>query len=159
MLNDANLKFANLLRVEKASAKSVTGGGEFTPGQLNQAVRELTPNKRSFAKGQSLMQDLSDPAAQVLTGKLGESGTLPRYLLGMGLLGGGTALGNEQLGGPDWVTRLALGSALIGPAYTRAGSRYMVGDLAPGLQQPIAAGLNAMAPYAGQLGRSAALNR
>jgi len=154
MLDDANRAFANLLRVEKASIKSGSQGGEFTPAQLNQAVKEMTPNKRQFAKGASMMQDLSDPAAQVLTGRLGESGTVPRGIIGMGLLGGGGAYANEQAGGPNWLTNLALASAAIAPLYSRAGSRYAVGDLIPGLQQPLSSVLNQAAPYGGQLGRA-----
>lgn len=160
-LDEANRAFANLLRVEKASIKSTKEGGEFTPTQLNQAVRELTPNKRTFAKGNSLMQDLSDPAAQVLTSRLGESGTIPRGLVAgttLGLLGGGGAVANEQMQGPEWLTKLALGTALLGPAYSRAGSRYMLGDLIPG-QQLISQALNTAAPYGGQLGRAYVNNK
>lgn len=154
MLDDANKAFANLLRVEKASIKSATQSGEFTPGQLSQAVRELATNKRQFAKGGALMQDLSDPAAQVLTGRLGESGTIPRGLIGLGILGGGSAYANEQAGGPNWLTNIALGTAALGPLYTRAGSRYAIGDLLPNIQQPLREGAGILAPYAGMAGRS-----
>ena len=158
MLKDANRAFANLLRVEKASIKGASQSGEFTPAQLNQAVRELTPNKRQFAKGGALMQDLSDPAAQVLTGRLGDSGTATRAMLGLGLLGGGGAAANEQYGGPDWLTKGLLAAALMGPMYSRAGSRYAIGDLIPG-QQSLAPLLSNAAPLGGILGRSYMANQ
>lgn len=154
MLKDANKSFANLLRVEKASIKGASAGGDFTPAQLNMAVRELTPNKRQFARGNALMQDLSDPAAQVLTGRMGESGTVPRGLVALGLLGGGGAYANERTGGPDWLTNVALTTALLGPLYSRAGARYAVGDLAPTIQNAARLGLEGVAPYAGILSRS-----
>lgn len=154
LLDNADRAFANLLRVEKAAQKSATSGGEFTGAQLNQAVRELTPNKRVFSKGQALMQDISGPAAQVLTGKLGESGTVPRGLLAMGLLGGGGAYANEQLNGPDWLTNLALGTAAATPLYSRIGSQYAVGALAPAFQQNARILAEKLAPYAGMLSRS-----
>ena len=154
VLADANRAHANLLRVERASTKSATAGGEFTPGQLNQAVREMTPNKRQFARGGALMQDLSEPAATTLTGRLGESGTIPRGIIGLGVLGGGGAYANEQAGGPDWLTNLAIATAMSGPLYSRAGSRYALGELLPSVQQPAARALEAMSPYGGLIGRS-----
>ena len=154
LLKDANTAFANLLRVEKASIKGASKGGEFTPAQLSQAVREMTPNKRQFAKGNALMQDLSDPAAQVLTGRLGESGSVPRGLVGLGLLGGGGAYANERAGGPDWLTNAALVTGMLAPMYTRAGSRYAVGDLAPTVQNALRMRLEQAAPYGGMLSRA-----
>lgn len=151
MLKDANRAFANLLRVEKASIKNTSGAGEFTPSQLNQAVRELTPNKRQFARGNALMQDLSDPAAQVLTGRLGDSGTATRAMIGLGLLGGGAAA-SDQYGGPNYLTNSLLGMALLSPLYTRAGARYAVGDFP--LQQTVAPIIERAAPLGGLLGRS-----
>lgn len=159
LLKDANRAFANLLRVEKAATKGTSSGGEFTAAQLNQAVRELTPNKRTFAKGGALMQDLSDPAAQVLTGRLGESGTVPRGMIALGMLGGGGAYANEQAGGPNWLTNLAIGTAALGPLYTRAGSRYAVGDLAPAVQSALREAMERAAPYGGMLARSSQQRR
>lgn len=159
MLKDANRAFANLLRVEKAATKGTSAGGEFSAAQLNQSVRELTPNKRNFAKGNALMQDLSDPAAQVLTGRLGESGTVPRGLIGLGLLGGGGAYANEQAGGPNWITNAAIAAGMLGPLYTRGGSRYAIGDLSPTIQNALRLGLEQAAPYGGILARSSQQSR
>lgn len=152
-LDDANRAFANYKRVERATAKGTTTGGEFSPHQLSLAVREMSPTQGSYARGGALMQDLSDPAAQVLTGRLGESGTIPRGILVGALLGGTGALANEKLGGPDVLTNAMLIAAGLGPLYTKYGTRFMLGDL------PGQAAIGALAPYAGRAGTGYLLNR
>lgn len=158
MLDDANRAFANYIRAERASNKSGAGLGEFDAAQLAQAVRETAEGgvrKPGHARGKALMQDLSDPAKDVLSTRLGESGTTPRallgYLTGAGL--GAAAYGNEQVGGPSPLTFM-LGAAALGPLmYSRTASRYALGDLLPG-QNLGATFLENASPLGGLVGRS-----
>lgn len=152
-LDEANRAFANYKRVERASTKGTTTAGEFTPHQLSLAVREMSPTQGSNARGGALMQDLSDPAAQVLTGRLGESGTIPRGIVFGGLLGGTGALANDQLGGPDVLTQALLIAAGLGPLYSRTGTRFLLGDI------PGQAAIGGLAPYAGRAGTGYLLNQ
>jgi hypothetical protein len=70
----------------------------FTAAQLQNAVRALDPSKqkKAFAKGEALMQDLSGPAKDVLSNRVPNSGTPDRallaYLLANPIKGTGAAL-------------------------------------------------------------------
>lgn len=157
-LDEANRAFANYVRVERASTNPGAIEGVFNATQLSRAVRDTAgggARRAQYGRGASLMEDLSDPARAVLSDRLGESGTIPRGLM-TALLSGGLgagAIGNEQLGGPSFLTML-LGAAAAGPLlYSRPVSRYAIGNLAPALQNPTANVLGAAAPYAGGLGR------
>ena len=142
-----NGKWAQIVRLQRATATAKEG--VFTPGQLQGAVKaeDKSVRKGRFAKGQALGQDLSQPAVSVLGDKYPDSGTVGRYLLASAALGGmGGA--NEYLGGPRYLTALALAPLL----YSRAGSRYMLGNLLPRLQPGIAGALRSGAPYASGVG-------
>lgn len=67
-LQKINEGWANLVRVENAANREINAEGVFTPGQLNQAVRATDQSARhnASARGQSLMQDLSNAGQQVL---------------------------------------------------------------------------------------------
>lgn len=87
-LRDINTGWANLVRVEGAGTKALNSEGVFTPGQLNQAVRgaDGSVRDRATARGQALMQDLSNAGQQVLGNRVPDSGTAGRALLaGLGL--------------------------------------------------------------------------
>lgn len=157
-LAEANRKWANLTILERAAAKGGTDSGTFNATQLQQAVRESDPTirKRAFAAGNARGQELSDAAKSVLGGTYPDSGTAGRLLTTHALLGGAGALAGESSGyGGERGAMTALGiplaaAALASPFYTRAGARYMMGDLAPGLQKSISEGLRGGAPYASQ---------
>ena len=104
-------------------------------------------NKAGFARGDAVMQDLSDPAVNVLGRSVPDSGTAGRALVGVGLLGAGGAA-NEFYGGPGYLSALAAAPLM----YSRAGSRYMVGDHRG--QKKLADLLREAAPYASQAGRA-----
>lgn len=146
-LKELNSKYANFLRVERAAASVASADGRFTPQQLQSAVKALDPSKgkRAFAQGRALMQDISDPARQVLADVVPNSGTTDRALLAM--LGmGGLAGANEFFGGPGYLTMLGASPLL----YSRMGSRYMIGDLPA--QQAIANAIRTASPAAVQAG-------
>ena len=142
-----NSNYANLLRVERAAASQGAKDGVFSANQLSSAVKALdkSSNKNAFARGSAVMQDLSDAAKNVLGDTVPNSGTTDRLL--MGLAAGGIGA-NEYFGGPEYLSMLAAAPLL----YSRAGSRYLLGDYAG--QQAVAEALRKTAPYASQLGRS-----
>ena len=87
--------------------------GVFTANDLNRAVRRAS-GRRRFARGKAEMQDLSDPATQRLSSTIGESGTTPRALAAIGLLGGGAQM----------IDPIAAGlTGLAGLGYTRPGQK------------------------------------
>lgn len=151
-LKGIDSKYASFLRVQRAAGATGSKEGIFSPEALQSAVRSMdkSRNKGAFSSGDALMQDLSDPAVSVLGRSVADSGTAGRALVGAGLLGAGGAA-NEYYGGPGYLTALALAPML----YSRAGSRYMIGDL-PG-QQATSDVMKELAPYLSQLGRVSAL--
>ena len=146
VLKDIDTKYANFMRILRASGATGSKEGIFSPEALQSSVRALDPSKRAFAKGDALMQDLSDPAVDVLGRSVADSGTAGRALVGVGLLAGGA---NEYYGGPGYLTALAAAPAL----YSRGGSRYAIGDYAG--QKTLADMLRRAAPIASQTGRAA----
>lgn len=90
-LQNVNQSFANLTRLQNAAGKINAEGGVFTPAQLAQSVRQgdRTVRKNAYAKGDALMQDLSDAARDRMMGKVPNSGTADRWWLGAGALGSG----------------------------------------------------------------------
>lgn len=88
-LADINAGYANLLRAQRAASSVAADGGVFTPAQLQNAVKALDPskNKRQFATGQAIMQDLSEAGKSVLGPTVPDSGTPLRHAVQMGLAG------------------------------------------------------------------------
>lgn len=146
ILKDIDTKYANFIRLLRASGATGSKEGIFSPEALQSAVR-AKGGERSFAKGEALMQDLSEPAAEVLGKSVADSGTAGRALVGAGLLAAGSA--NEYYGGPGYLTALAASPLL----YSRYGSKYLIGGY-PG-QQSLAELARRVAPYSSQAGRAA----
>ena len=88
-LQEANRAFANLVRVERAAGTGGAVDGVFTPSQLSQAVRmsDSSSRRAATARGDALMQDLSDAGKAVLPATMGDSGTFTRGALNAGTLG------------------------------------------------------------------------
>jgi hypothetical protein len=112
---------ANLARVRQASQYAGTSarGGTFSPADLNRAVQsgDSSAGNRAFARGDALMQDLTDPAMAVLPQTVPDSGTPFRAMA----MAGGPAAVFGQMG---WVTPeqmiIGLGSLGVGAAvYSR----------------------------------------
>lgn len=100
-LKAINRSFAEMLRVERAAGMQGAKEGIFTPNQLQAAVRALDSSgrKRSFARGQALMQDLATDGGLILSPRLNNSGTADRLLLNGLALGGGAYLSPGALAG------------------------------------------------------------
>lgn len=90
-MDAADAAWANLVRVEGAAKSAMNSGGVFTPGQLQSAVRQADKSvrDRATARGEALMQDLSNAGQNVLGSKVPNSGTADRLMLGAGGLGSG----------------------------------------------------------------------
>lgn len=139
-LANADAGYANLVRIENAAARQ--GGakgvdpGTFTPAQLGAAVRatDNSVRKNAVARGNALMQDLSDAGQAVLPAQVPDSGTAGR-LAAMLLAGGGAA----HVVSP---AAIAPGLALAG-TYTQPGIRAAEYALArrPASAQRLAAAL------------------
>lgn len=94
-LKKADEAYANFARVRQAAASSGAVEGVFTPAQLSSAVRsgDTSVARGRFARGEALMQDLSDVARGTLPQTLGDSGTAARAAMLTGLAGGAGAVG------------------------------------------------------------------
>lgn len=85
-LGRINQSYAMLTRIQRAAGGSGATDGVFTPAQLSSAVRasDRSARKGAFARGDALMQDLSDAAKGVMQGTVPNSGTADRLLLSGG---------------------------------------------------------------------------
>jgi hypothetical protein len=133
--------WANMKDMKTASDRSQANGGVPTPLQIINAAKEG-----------SRLETLGRNAQEVMGNKVPNSGTTDRLLMSMILGAGGAAASHEgvpyasTIGPAYW---LALGASPL--LYSRAGSRYMTGDLVPG-QPALADALRQMAPYAARAG-------
>jgi hypothetical protein len=99
-LSAINEGYANFVRLQKAAAAvgADKSNGVFTPAQLASAVRSMdnSVRKGGFARGDALMQDLTDAARQTMSQTVPDSGTPYRSilaLLGTGAVSPGAAMG------------------------------------------------------------------
>lgn len=96
-LKKINTSWAMLTRLESAAARRAGSGGVFTTGDMLQAVKsgDKSARRRTFARGDALMQDFAETAHSVLPDRLPDSGTAERQmwnnLTGVMLRGVGTA--------------------------------------------------------------------
>lgn len=143
-LKAVNAAYANFLRVEGAAGKIGSEQGVFTPAQLANSVRGMDPSMRKgqYARGEALMQDLSDAGKTVLGNKVPDSGTPFRHFVGIpALMGIGGAGGYATGGSPESAgVGAALGGAAMASAYTRPGAALLRALLAkrPAVAAPIA---------------------
>lgn len=120
-LREANQAFSNLIRVERAAATGGATEGVFTPAQLSQAVRmsDASSRRAATARGDALMQDLSDAGKAVLPPTMGDSGTFTRGALNAATLSG---LGTAALTGHLPMAPVIAGGLAYG-AYTQPAQR------------------------------------
>lgn len=121
-LKAADAAFAANVRMTDAAGRVAAEHGVFTPAQFSSAVRtgDNSTRRTAYARGEALMQDLSDPGRSVLPSKVPDSGS-PSRLMAM-LLGGGAATGTI----PPPV--IGAGAALYG-AYTDPARRAIAAAL------------------------------
>jgi hypothetical protein len=144
-LKAINTGYANFKRVQRAAAGLGAEDGIFSPAQLQSAVKagDRSKDKSKFARGEALMQDLSEPGKAVLGNKVPDSGTPYRTLAALGLGGAGAGYAGVD---PTTIG----GAALIPLAFTRPGKNALAALLArrPDSAEPVANALRRLAPYA-----------
>jgi len=149
-INDA---YRQLTVLEDAANMAPAGArGRFTPNQLEMAARRADPTirRRAAARGDSLFQDLSQDAGEVMTRTVGDTGTATRGAMTAGL---GAAFFGQSMNiaiNPWAVGALALGAI----PYNRTGNRLFTAALT---QRPEFAGavrgvVDASAPFVGLAG-------
>lgn len=99
-LQSINQSYAMLARLETAAGKIGAHDGVFTPQQLAQAIRQSdrTVRRRGYARGDAMMQDLSDAAQSRMSATIPNSGTTDRFLLNAAALGGGAYVSPALVG-------------------------------------------------------------
>lgn len=141
-LKAINTGWANFKRVQKAAAGLGADEGLFSPAQLQSAVKaaDRSKDKAAFARGNALMQDLSEPAKAALGGSVPDSGTAMRTMMAMGA-GGGAALLHPGL---------AAGVLAAPAVYSRPGQAALAALLArrPAAAVPTANALRQIGSYA-----------
>lgn len=139
-LQAANSAWADFLRMEKASTKSIKNDGFFSPGNYLQSVKDLDPTRRKsqFARGEARLQDVAEAGQRVLGSTVPDSGTTFRSMLGLGLLGGSYAI-------HPGLMFTELGAAL---PYTSMGQRVVDSVLSGGMgtRGPAGRFINRMSP-------------
>lgn len=141
-LRAINKGYANFSRPERAAASVAAEDGVFSPAQLHSAVKatDKSRNKKAFARGDALMQDLSDPAKAALSQKVPDSGTPLRLMTGAGAAGLLAMVEPTALAG-------TLGASAL---YSRPGQSALATLLArrPASADAVANRLRELAPYA-----------
>lgn len=92
-LQAINTGYANFARIRDAASRIGAEEGVFSANQLQSAVRaaDKSVGKGQFAKGNALMQDLSEAGISVISPKYNDSGTAGR-ILAAAILGGAAAV-------------------------------------------------------------------
>ena len=136
-LRAINQGWANFKRMQRAASYVGADDGAFNASQLQSAVKSLdrSKDKGAFARGNALMQDLSDPAKAVMGGKVPNSGTADRALLA------GAMAGYFE---PTVAAGVLSGSALYSPA-GQAALRALTTSR-PGMAPEVARLLNQASP-------------
>ena len=130
--------YANFKRVEKAAAGLGAEEGIFSPAQLQNAVKAMdrSKDKSKFAKGDALMQDLSESAKTALGNKVPDSGTPYRSMVAALAASGGAG----AMGMPGIAAALVASPLL----YSQAGQNMLAAILTkrPDFANALAAQLN-----------------
>lgn len=139
----ADLAHAQVSTIERAAASQGAEDGVFTANQLSAAVKagDKTVRKGRFARGEALMQDLSDEGKDVISQKLPNSGTADRLMVNA--LGAGGAIALDP-------TILA-GAGALSSIYTTPGQKALAALLTKRPETvtgPIRGLLDASAPFA-----------
>lgn len=148
-LDNADLAYAKLSRVEDAAKYAGAEDRVFGPAHLLSAIKNKTTSKR-FAAGEGFDQKATEAAKAVLPNTVPDSGTTGRALLSGGVLAGGAVVDPT----------LAAGMLMGTGAYTQPGLRALQALLTkrPGGAQAARGMLEGLSPLAGAGGSGYALN-
>lgn len=144
-LQELNTGWANFKRVQRAASMVGAEDGVFSAAQLQSAVKatDRSKDKAAFARGDALMQDLSDAGKAVLGSKVPNSGTPERLMLAGGL---------SHFMDPTGIAQSLIGAGTVG--YLRPVQNALTYGLTqrPQSAQPAANALSQFAPALGLLG-------
>jgi hypothetical protein len=150
-LSSINASYAQVLRLQNAASRIGAEEGVFSPSQLLAATKQMdrSLNKRAFARGDALMQDVAEAGKKVLGPRVPDSGTPLRAMVGGGLLAGAAGGGGMAAGLNPFVAG-GLGSALLG-GYTPMTQGIAASLLArrPQAATPLAQAIEQALPYIG----------
>lgn len=146
-LKKADEAYANFARVRQAAASPGAVEGVFTPAQLSSAVRsgDTSVARGRFARGEALMQDLSDVGRATLPPTVPDSGTATRAAVGAGLAGG---VGAGALP-PESLAALAALYGAYSPGARQMFQQYMTRERGP-IRQAIGRGIAGAGGSVGQ---------
>lgn len=150
-LASINSGYAVFKRMERAASMIGAEEGSFTAAQLQNAVKALdrSKDKGRFARGEALLQDLSDAAKTRLGSKVPDSGTAGRLMIPAGI--GGAAVYDPMLTG----SAIGLGAL----AYSPPAQALLRGLVAarPQVAQPVARMIEQSSPVLAPAGGLLAL--
>lgn len=134
-LRAADRAYAMSVRMTDAAGRVGATEGVFTPQQLSGAVRNADRSVRhgAYARGDALLQDLSDAGRAVLPSAIPDSGTTTRAMLNAGSLGAALGIGTA--------------TGAVNPGIL-AGAGAAYGAYTTPMQQALAAALLARRPRA-----------
>lgn len=109
----ANEAFARFIRMERAAGSQGAADGVFSPAQFSNAVRmsDRSTRRGQYARGDALMQELSDAGRGVLPATVPDSGTPERLMLAQLLSGGGLGAATAAASGGVGLGPIAAGIA------------------------------------------------
>ncbi len=139
-LTKINEAYANLLRVENAAGRLGSKEGVFSPSALKGASRAMDSSlrKRSFSRGNALMQDLAESGERVLGSRVPDSGSPERLMTAL-LAGGAGAVH------PGLAAGVLAGPAMYSPMGQRLAQALMTSR--PAIAEPIGKAVNRALPY------------
>lgn len=145
-LQNINQGYAQFARLRQAGQMAKSDRG-FTPNELATAIRQqdTSAGNGAFARGDALMQGLSDNGNKVLGGKYADSGTAGRHAVQAGF---GLLLGHEAA--PSAIMPLVAGSAAASLPYLSTPMQKLANGILyarPGFARPVSDAAQALAPY------------
>lgn len=140
MIDNADLAYAKLARVDRAAKAAGTTDGIFTPAQLLNAIKAEDDSAigTGFSAGQGLMQDYASVGQRVLGNTLPDSGTPARAATLMAATGAGGLLGLGKMAaagaGTHALYTRPVQNALVKSLTERPESFNLLGQQAANLQ-------------------------
>lgn len=146
LLQNINQGYAQYARLRTAGQMAKSDRG-FTPAELATAIRQndQSVGNGAFARGDALLQNLSDPAVETLGSKYPDSGTAGRHAV--------EAIAATMVGhaaAPDVVLPAAMASGAASVPYLTEGTQKLAAALLskrPGFARPVSDAAQALAPY------------
>lgn len=113
--------WAQLVRIEGAAGRRAASDGVFMPSDLLAAEKTASNSvrRRSFSRGEGLLQGWARDAQKVLPAKVPDSGTAGRYMMDHGLATLAGVVGEAEA--PHYAIPAVIGTATAALPYTKPG--------------------------------------